>query len=138
MVHHNSLRPVRQWATVAKGPASPLLPCGPRGEVAHPDDVVTQKRRFANIGTRAPACATPLSMCRADRADKNRIFLGGRRQGACRSSLGLHGIAPCIAPINIRRRPLPKMYVDKMFEMLLIKTVRGFLSYFGNPMSGFF
>jgi hypothetical protein len=59
-------------------------------EVAHPDDVVTQKRRFANIGTRAPTCATPLFMCRADRADKNRIFLERRRQGACRSSLGLH------------------------------------------------
>ena len=27
---------------------------------------------------------------------------------------------------------------DKIFEMLLIKTVRDFLSYFGNPMSGFF
>ena len=90
MIRQDSFRPVRQWATVARGPASPLLSCGPCREVAHPDDVVTQKRRFANIGTRAPACATLLSMRRADRADKNRIFLGGRRQGACRSSLGLH------------------------------------------------
>ena len=56
-------------------------------EVADLADMVTQKQRFAIVGTRAPADTNHLTdhcLC------IDRIFLGGQGRGACRLSPGLH------------------------------------------------
>jgi hypothetical protein len=77
---------------VARCAASPLRvsSCN-RSKFAEPGDVVNQKQRFANFGTRAPACATPLSCLHLSSVlhpRRNQIYLGGQRRGASRLSPG--------------------------------------------------
>ena len=86
-----SYRRLRRWARVARYPATSSLVMCLCTKVADSGDEVTQKQRFAIVGTRAPACANRLSMPYPDR---NRIFVGGRYRRACQLSPGLLYIAP--------------------------------------------
>jgi hypothetical protein len=76
---------------VAMRLSSPSPACFLCSEVADSGIVVTQKQHFATADTHAPTCATPVRPVPVYRyPNRNRIFLGGQRRGACRLSPGLH------------------------------------------------